>query len=65
MYLRWVQHPDKSPGDKETLEKFEALGKAYQVLSRTDSRLQYDQKGKDSRRKAIDAAAFFAAVRPL
>mmetsp|Transcript_13172 Transcript_13172/g.25137 ORF Transcript_13172/g.25137 Transcript_13172/m.25137 type:complete len:530 (+) Transcript_13172:209-1798(+) len=55
-------HPDKSPGDKETLEKFEALGKAYQVLSRTDSRLQYDQKGKDSRRKAIDAAAFFAAM---
>ena len=36
-------HPDLNPGDKAAEEKFKLLGEAYDVLSDTDKRQQYEE----------------------
>ncbi len=38
-------HPDKNPGDAEAEEKFKEAAEAYEVLSNTDKRAQYDRFG--------------------
>ncbi|HEY9649924.1 MAG TPA: J domain-containing protein [Coleofasciculaceae cyanobacterium] len=40
-------HPDLNPQNKAAEEKFKEIGKAYQVLSNPNSRVQYDQFGQD------------------
>jgi hypothetical protein len=56
---------DKNPGDDTAHAKFQAIGEAYQVLSNTDLRKQYDKFGKDHAQPSegfTDPAEFFGTI---
>ncbi|NOT74679.1 MAG: molecular chaperone DnaJ [Cyclobacteriaceae bacterium] len=38
-------HPDKNPGNKESEEKFKEAAEAYEILSNTEKKAQYDRFG--------------------
>ncbi|MBK6619492.1 MAG: molecular chaperone DnaJ [Saprospirales bacterium] len=43
--LAMQHHPDRNPGDKSAEEKFKEAAEAYEVLSDTTKRAQYDRYG--------------------
>lgn len=43
--LAMQYHPDRNPGDKSAEEKFKEAAEAYEVLSNSDKRAQYDRFG--------------------
>src|ERR1700712_1176416 len=38
-------HPDRNPGDKSSEEKFKEAAEAYEILSDSDKKAQYDRYG--------------------
>eukprot|EP00730_Choanoeca_flexa_P011192 TRINITY_DN24013_c0_g1_i1.p1 TRINITY_DN24013_c0_g1~~TRINITY_DN24013_c0_g1_i1.p1 ORF type:complete len:653 (+),score=169.65 TRINITY_DN24013_c0_g1_i1:460-2418(+) len=57
-------HPDRNPDDPEADEKFQELGRAYQVLSDPTLRKQYDQHGEEGVQHAdlIEPSMFFSML---
>src|SRR5437870_4006118 len=51
-------HPDKNPGDTSAEEKFKEVQNAYDVLSDTEKRKQYDTFGSANGRRGADPADF-------
>lgn len=49
-------HPDVNPGDRASEDKFKAVSTAYDVLSDTKKRADYDEFGEDSLQGNFDAA---------
>ena len=41
-------HPDRNPGDKSSEDKFKEAAEAYEILSDTDKRAQYDRFGHNA-----------------
>ncbi|MEJ7589582.1 MAG: molecular chaperone DnaJ [Ferruginibacter sp.] len=41
-------HPDRNPGDKSSEEKFKEAAEAYEILSDTDKKAQYDRFGHNA-----------------
>ncbi|CAL5365258.1 unnamed protein product [Camellia sinensis] len=57
-------HPYKNPNDPQATERFQVVGKAYQVLSDPGQRDAYDRNGKYciSRDTMLDPTAVFALL---
>jgi molecular chaperone DnaJ len=51
-------HPDKNPGDASAEEKFKEVQNAYDVLSDTEKRKQYDRFGTANGRPGFDPRDF-------
>jgi len=51
-------HPDKNPGDSSAEEKFKEVQNAYDTLSDTEKRKQYDTFGGDGRARGFDPRDF-------
>jgi len=49
-------HPDKNPDNKEAEEKFKEAAEAYEVLSNSEKRAQYDRFGHDGMRGGFGGA---------
>lgn len=43
--LAMKHHPDKNPGDEESVEKFKECAEAYDVLGNSEKRARYDKYG--------------------
>lgn len=57
-------HPDKNPGDAAAQAKFQALSRAYEVLSNPNARERYDETGNvdEDAESLVDPKTFFEII---
>ena len=63
--LAITTHPDKNPGDETAHARFQAIGEAYQILSKNELRARYDKFGKEEAQPQAgfeDPAEFFSVI---
>lgn len=58
-------HPDRNPGDKEALEKYNEIQEAYEVLSDPIRKSIYDRTGKVTKAASNEEMEFANVVLPL
>jgi len=51
-------HPDKNPGNKEAGEKMKEINQAYEVLSDSKKRQNYDRYGSENPARGFDTSGF-------
>jgi molecular chaperone DnaJ len=56
--LAMKYHPDRNPDDKDAEARFKEVSEAYEVLSDTSKKQQYDQFGHDGLRSAFGPGGF-------
>ena len=56
--LAMKYHPDRNKGDKAAEDKFKEVSEAYEVLSDTDKKAQYDRYGHDGLKAAFGPGGF-------
>lgn len=56
--LAMKYHPDRNPNDKEAEAKFKEISEAYEVLSDSGKRKQYDQFGHDGLKSQFGPGGF-------
>lgn len=56
--LAMQYHPDRNPGNKEAEDKFREAAEAYEILSSSEKRSQYDRFGHQAFRQGAGAGGF-------
>lgn len=56
--LAMKYHPDRNPDDKEAEARFKAVSEAYEVLSDTQKRQQYDRFGHEGMKSSFGPGGF-------
>lgn len=63
--LAMQYHPDRNPGDKESEEKFKEAAEAYEILSHSEKKAQYDRFGHEGVRGSTFGSEGFSSMNDI